>query len=298
MNTKEKEIKFEIHILNYQYYPEALLTFFKESPYPRNKYTVHLWDDGSPTFILEKLKTKVLTIPNAVLHSQKNNIGRAKMRNKIHHSFHGEWGVFLDSDMSLSPQFFNTIEHTLVDPKKLYIGQFTYPEKPPSKSQVLHWKYGRLRETKYKNQDQPEFQTGIYLLHHSLNSLFVFPEQLNKYGHEDTWMGHILKEQQIPVQRIHQLAVHLGLHSQDVFLKHQKEAIQNLKKLIIEQPQFKTRLTQTGHYIKHISPLVHWITAKRTETFCIRKLSHSNPNLLYLDILKLHYYLREENKKA
>lgn len=293
MGYKKRKKKYSINILNYNYLPFETIEYFAKVNYPTNAFEVVIWDDGSTEEIRIAIQQFIKSYPSIDLVWQNENIGRAKMRQKLLSSFNGEWGIFMDADIVPLPDIFKTLDQHLIYADSVYSGQLLYPTAPPKPDLLLHWKYGTHRETRSKKG----FKTGFFALHHSMKNKLAFDTTISHYGHEDTVFGFQLKQQQIKVERLPCLAIHTGLHPRSEFIQHQLQAIDNLIIIKEKYPNLQTSLSKWGDIFSKYS-IARWIlTLPYLKRIYYRMLNKENPKLWALDLLKLNHYILTKRRK-
>ncbi|WP_236972534.1 glycosyltransferase [Membranihabitans marinus] len=271
--------------------PFKTIDFFLKANYPSHNYEVIIWDDGSSKDIRDSITKYIAPHPNFKLKWQNENIGRAKMRQKILSSHSEQWAVFLDSDMVPMSGFFQILDDHLNNINAVYSGGFQYPQKINHPELLLHWIYGTQRETK----SQHGFKTGLFAVHQSTIKKLSFDTSFTQYGHEDTVLGHQLKLQEIKIELLPHLATHTGLHSRTVFIQHQLQAVENLVNITDKYPSLQTSLIKWGNFCSKSRLLTNLLTMSFTKNISLRILHSKTPRLWALDVLKLSHYI--ENKK-
>lgn len=224
------------------------------------------------------------------------NIGRARIRNRLAKLARYERLLFLDSDTKVSSKKFikNYLEqfHT----SEVIIGGTRYDKKPPNnKKKLLHWTYGMKREAisaKKRNRNPSRyFHTNNFSTTRTISLAHPFDESIEGYGYEDLAMGERLIKAGISINHIDNPTIHRGLKEADDFLSDQKSAIQNLAKLYFEGGITDTRLIKTYHRVKKsgLRDLIIRSLSSRIEK--MEQQLKSNPKRLYkLDLIKLYYF--------
>jgi len=186
---------------------------------------------------------------------------------------------------------------------QVVFGGIEYLDTPPTKDQMLRWKYGRSRETMTasKRQSQPYLavNSGCFMIQRELFLKTNRLLQMNKYG-LDNYFKELLREANAIVRHIENPVYHLGLESNEQFLKKSLEAInttvyleqQNLlsdKVRPLQKSYLKlSKFRLTGVFSAFISPL-----KKRME----HNFKSGNPNLFWFDLYRLRYYIQLKREK-
>lgn len=198
-------------------------------------FEIILIDDSSvPVFANENMKLKAHNLTYLGLHE---NIGRAKIRNLFISTAHYNHLLFLDCDSQLvSSDFLKKYIEQAQKGEKVVCGGRVYTAGSPSTDKLLHWKYGREKESKPANvrmmNPYRSFMTNNFLIEKKVLETIPFDERLSGYGHEDTLFGYQLKKKGIPIKHIDNPILHGELQTNKEFVEKSKNAITNLKKIV------------------------------------------------------------------
>jgi len=114
-----------------------------------------------------------------------------------------------------------------------------------------------------------------------------FPEDVDGYGHEDTVWGQQFASKQVSLYHEDNPVVHLGLEPNDVFLRKQKQAIENLRLLKNRSSHLRTRLID----LVEILPFLPFLASLFPEKALVSHLTkRARPSLYALDLLKLRWW--------
>lgn len=290
------QAQYHIHILNYNFDPEPVLkSLIPQIKDRKEDIRIMVWDDGSEIAyrqLLSRLKNKY-NIPFIQWNLGHVNVGRSVMRQKFLQYPDSGWKVSIDSDMVPDNDFVHAMITRLTDVRVIYVGQHYYQANPPETENLLHWYYGRFRETAIKEIDPYlNFSSGIFAIHSSSAKDLSFDIQMQSYGHEDTQFGCLLREKQIAVVHIPLKAVHTGLNSFEVFISHQKSALENLLHLIENYPDFPGKLVYWARVVQKIPILRFMLTSASFRQFCLKKLRTNPKQIRYLDLWKLGSFVQ------
>lgn len=184
-------------------------------------YEIIVMDDNSSLFVEEN--RQINQLPCCTLVEKHQHLGAAKARNTLANMANYPFLLLLDCDAGVTrPDYIQRyLDH--IGQADVIIGGLAYKDTPPDKDRILRWKYGRLREcvpaverNKHPYRSLLSFQLLIQ------KEVFLknpFEETVKDYGHEDTILGHALKQQQISVLHIDNTLEHLGLDTNAVFLQ-------------------------------------------------------------------------------
>jgi len=237
------------------------------------------------------------------------NIGRSKIRNALVKKARYPYIIFMDCDSATASNDYIAQYLPLCQPNTVVYGGRRYEQKKPSDATLLHWKYGVKRESlpATERQKHPNFSfcTNNFLIDKEIFNIITFSEQLQGYGHEDTFFGLELLGHHIPVVHLDNPLIHLGLETSDVFLKKTENGIVNLHKVELllreKYPDYvghsklmrtKIRLqkwhllTLTRGFLRIFKPLLK------------RNLLGKHPSLFVFDLYKLNELLNAEKREA
>lgn len=271
-------------------------------------------DDCSPnkSFLQAFKESDLLQKSNIHLIELPENIGRAKIRNKLAKEAQYDNLWFMDADMmpigktptdrlknakTALSNYIKTIENQENTPYVIYGGQNFGKEKPSDLALHLHWFSGNERESKMASERAQNpyatFITTNFICHKDVFKYTNFDEHLKQYGHEDTIFGRDLKANNIPIIHIDNPLENTGLGNAQWFIKKNKLAIENLYEISTysDLSQSNIRLWNTYVKLKKYKLVL--------PMFCFHKLAHKSiekyissrefPNLKIFDIYKLGY---------
>jgi glycosyltransferase involved in cell wall biosynthesis len=259
-----------------------------------------VYDDASPDdgdWGREELRQ----LPGIRYVELEQNLGRAAIRNKMAQEASFSYLLLLDADGQVPPQFLSKyllcladiiVEKTSEDKALVLVGGRKYSNQPPKDENLhLHWRYGTKRESRHVDRRGKEewlgFQTNNFLVSRKPLLEYPFPEGGSGYGHEDTLWGQQMEAVGVPIYHIDNPVIHLGLETNDVFLRKQREAISNLALLHQQSPHLRTRLIDLAKRF----PVLKQIVTFFPEGWLVRRLTSSHrPSFYWLDVLKLKWW--------
>lgn len=224
------------------------------------------------------------------------NIGRARIRNRLAKLARYERLIFLDSDTKLAGKKFIKNYIDQFDESEIIVGGTKYDKKPPkNQKKLLHWTYGSKREAvsaKKRNRNPSRhFHTNNFSTTRTIALAHPFDESIKGYGYEDLALGEQLSRSSHAILHIDNPTIHRGLKEADDFLKDQKTASENLATLYYEGSIQNTKLIKTYQRVKKIGmrDLIMSSLSSRIEKMELGVKSH--PKKLYkLDLIKLYYF--------
>jgi GT2 family glycosyltransferase len=163
------------------------------------------------------------------------NIGRAKIRNRLAEVAKYPYLLFMDCDSGVASESYIENYRPYCKPGTVCCGGRVYEDTMPVDDTFLRWKYGVERESapasvRRKNPNY-SFYTNNFLIDKRIFKKVKFNESLAGYGHEDTFFGLELLENGIIIQHIDNPLIHLGLESAFDFLEKTENGIINLLKV-------------------------------------------------------------------
>jgi GT2 family glycosyltransferase len=222
-------------------------------------FEIILIDDHSlPEFADENGKLKAIGLTYLGLHE---NIGRARIRNLFISSAKYNYLLFLDCDSQLvSPDFLKNYLPHIQQGSKVVCGGRIYSDTPPSPDKLLHWKYGREKESQpasiRASNPYRSFMTNNFLIEKKVLEAIKFDERLSGYGHEDTLFGYQLQKQGIPITHVDNPILHAELQSNKEFLEKTECAISNLRDIL-------TFVNNDSTFIEDVTLLKYYFSLKK-----------------------------------
>lgn len=246
-----------------------------------------------------RAENRVLAALEAVSYLElEENIGRARIRNRLTDLARYEFLLFMDGDSRMiRPDYIRTYLNVL-KPEVVIYGGRVYREDPPAENKyLLHWHYGRQRESlparKRREQVYQSFMTNNFLIPASLARRVRFDETLRGYGYEDTLYALELKKIGVQIMHIDNPLLHAGLEERPVFLRKVGEALDNLGRILPQHPEINTRLLELVRQLNS-QGVLQWV---RWSAFvwmpAVKRFLFTFPKspLWLLDLYKLGYFL-------
>lgn len=195
-----------------------------------------LFDDGSSEEI-KSINQALAKHREVIYREMPSNLGRAAIRNRLAEAATGSHLLFLDNDSVIFSDDFlaSYLYQTKEKPRNVICGGRIYTTEKPSFEYLLHWTYGRERESKSAiaraRSPHGGFHSNNFIMPKDAWQRVPFDEKLKRYGHEDTLLGYELRQAQIGVSHIENPVIHGSLETNQKFLAKTREALQNLKEL-------------------------------------------------------------------
>lgn len=205
-----------------------------------NKVEIIVIDDSSN--LDWKLKNKSIK-KNCNYIELKENIGRSRIRNLFLNHTKGNFLLFIDGDSEIisSDYLLNYIQFLEREKVHVLVGGSVYQNEIPPRKYRLRWKYSILRESKTAEDRKAShfgFKTNNFLIAKNLFEKIQFNEEMQGYGHEDTFFGIQLKRENAIIDHIENPVLNRHLDSNEGYLKKTENAILNLAKLYALKTQF------------------------------------------------------------
>ena len=223
------------------------------------------------------------------------NLGRARMRNRLTKMAKGEYLLFIDSDARLDDERFIPNYLACLPTANVVCGGYFTDLELPSPQVSLRWKYEKTCEKRLtaKRRSEHPYQnlsTFNIMMPRSVAETHPYDESISRYGYEDTLLGQELEEAGIRVKHIDNPLVHLGLDTNEQFLKKTEEAMHTLFDIRARMGD-KSRLLKVYNRMKrcHLTRIIAF--AFRHTCKSMRKnLLGANPSIRLFNFYKLGYY--------
>jgi glycosyltransferase involved in cell wall biosynthesis len=224
------------------------------------------------------------------------NVGRAAVRNLLGRAARHEHLLFLDGDSGIERADFLAVYVRQLPCSGVLYGGRTYTVAPPADPELLlHWRYGRERESQPASvrarRPYHGFMTNNFCIRRTVFLEYPFDEDIQGYGHEDTCFGLILEQHRIPIIHLDNPVVHLGLEARDEFLRKQAQATGNLAFLRTRYPGLHTRALDLWRDLRRLRllplayPLLNWLGPRARR----RLRQQPRASFRWLDLLKLYW---------
>lgn len=267
-------------------------------------YEILIYDDASPNDG-DWGRQELRTIPHTNYVELPVNLGRAAIRNRMIRDARSPYCIFLDVDAEIPANYLQSYQNYLGDLHNsspdwslgrdlVIVGGRQYEKKRPSNPELhLHWWYGQERESDVFHQSKKSwlgFHSNNFLATRSLLLDHPFPESVDGYGHEDTLWGQQFTGTDVLLYQLNNPVIHLGLETNEVFLRKQHQAIRNLHRLKNETPHLRTRLIDIAERFPRLVRLASYLPENKLKNYLT---SRPAPDLRALDLLKLKWWMEE-----
>jgi glycosyltransferase involved in cell wall biosynthesis len=261
-------------------------------------FEIVLMDDASTLYKKDNRTLAELTAVRLI--DLKENIGRAKIRNRLADEAKYDCLLFMDVDVRpISEHYIQNYLDICADYPVVFGGR-SYSEHPPKeKNLYFHWLVGSKREVlsaeKRQMNANKSFMTNNFLIHKDTFNSIRFDESISTYGHEDTLFGFELKKQGIRIHHINNPLEHIGLEENHHFIAKTKTGIDNLHFIILKH-QYADEMTEDIALLKSFRLVkklrlqkVLALLYRHLHTKIEQHLTGEKPSLLLFDLYKLSY---------
>ena len=264
-------------------------------------------DDGSDGFALTANQS--LENSRAVLfYRHEKNEGRMQTRQKLSGLARYEYLLFLDCDSKIiKDDFLSTYFDLIKEDIKLASGGRVYTDAAPAECDLmLHWKYGRKRESRPRKEGQGSgtgFMSNNFLIRKEIFKSLDISLQLTGYGHEDSCWGIQFEQAGISCRYINNPVLHAAIEKADIYIEKSEMALANL--LVLEKKVDKKMIS------RHVKIFRWYRRLKRTglsglylffekifHGYFRRNLLSCKPSLFFFDCYRLAVLIKmaKQNK--
>jgi len=259
------------------------------------KFEIICFEDAS-THCFSNSEISKLT--NVFYEKLIHNIGRSKIRNLLAKKAQYQWLLFIDADSELKNLFFITQYIRMIkekcNPETLYYGSTTYTNAKPEKSKILHWKYGRIVESKRKKYSFSSHHFMIQKIVFSKKYNIKFNENILSYGYEDVFF---VTDNKLNAIYINNPLYHVGLKDNTKFISDTESALKNLLKYSSSNSIKKKikiiRIASVLYKFYLHRPLI--LIFRIFKSIILKNLSSKNPSVLFFQFYKLGYFLENND---
>ena len=265
----------------------------KQSQLLNVPFEVMVVDDFSTNPATKKANAEI-HLENFKLIELEKNVGNAEARNILARNAKFDWLLFLDSDMipvhsDFVKLYWNQIQQDDFD---IMSGGILY-QKNVAPEFKLKWLHGTKTEEQIDNKDPYlEIRGNNFLVRKEIFLQNPFGGLPENYGYVDTHFGLKLKQSQARVKIIDNPCYHLGLETNETFVKKYRKSVKNAFWLYHHYPEMadNLRLIQSYKKVKKLrlnKPIELFFNV--FENLMLRNLHSENPSLFVFQLYKLGY---------
>lgn len=257
-------------------------------------YEIIVADDASPTSIYKEKNREINHLGHCRLIELAENVGRARIRNRLADEAQYEWLLFMDCDAEvISPTFITDyLRHTDAE---VICGGLCHADALPSPAVSLRYAYekraDKRRAARYRSaRPYEQFTPFNFLIRRELFQAIRFDEAIRGYGHEDTLFGIALQHRQAMIRHIDNPLRHVGLEDNSLFLKKTRSALHNLASMEVAMQRHSSLLCVYRLLCRF--GLHRFVAAwfRKHEPRLVAHLTSPSPRLIMFFIYKLGYY--------
>jgi hypothetical protein len=230
-------------------------------------------------------------------------MGRMASRQKLSDLARYNYLLFLDCDSKIvEDDFLSAYFKLITENISLASGGRMYAEVPPTDcSQMLHWKYGRIRESR-GGKSGTAFQSNNFLIKKEIFKGLDTYLQIPGYGHEDTWWGIQFDQKSISGNYINNPVLHASIEKADIYIEKSEQALANL--LLLEKNIDRSlisrhvKIYRWYHRLKRIGLSgLYLFFEKPFHDYFRKNLLSCKPNLFFFDCYRLAALIKMGNGK-
>ena len=259
-------------------------------------YEIIVADDASPIPAYKERNRAINALAHCRLIELEENVGRARIRNRLADEAQHEWLLFMDADAEVMSDSFiaNYLAHTTTG-AEVICGGLCHADALPSPEVSLRYAYERRADRRraacYRAQRPYEqFITFCFMVNAKLFQSIRFDERITEYGHEDTLFGVELENRQVKILHIDNPMCQGGIETNAEFLEKTRAALRNLASMEEVMQGHSTLLDAYRwlHRMRLTRCMARWFARK--ERWLTQRLTQENPSLVLFFVYKLGYY--------
>lgn len=263
-------------------------------------YEIIVADDASPIYIYKEKNRGINTLPHCRLIELEENIGRARIRNRLADEACHPWLLFIDCDAEVIDGHFiaNYISQLQTD---VVCGGLCHADTLPSPEVSLRYAYEKRADKRraacYREKEPYErFTPFNFVIRREIFQSIRFDEHITEYGHEDTLFGIALKKESVSINHIDNPLRHVGLESNELFLEKTRKALHNLAKMepAMQGHSSLLKIYNLLYRLKMVNGVAAWFD--KHEQKLTRQLTSTAPQQVDFFLYKLGYYCAIKRK--
>lgn len=260
-------------------------------------YEIIVAEDGSRSQVNIIANHKITELSHCRHIINKENKGRAAICNQLAREAQHDWIVIIDSDAGVDNPDYVRNYYNNVGKADVIVGGLRHADHNYDPNVALRYKYekeaDKHRGSEERNKNPyDKFSTFNVMVRRSVFLCILFDKDCHEYGYEDALFGVELKRRQISILHIDNPLIHLGLDTNEEFLRKSETALRTLNS-IADRMEAHSYVGRAYQKCKRLHLL--WMVRLGFWMFegAIRKnLFSKNPSLFWLSVYKLGYYER------
>lgn len=252
-------------------------------------------DDASTTYY-QNINSGIQSYSCLSYTELDQNIGRAKIRNRLAKQATFNKLLYLDSDSKINRKTFIRKYLKLLDQASVLNGGRIYTSRRPTNpKKMLHYDYGIKRESRPVKERNKKpglyFHTNNFVINKQLIIDYPFDESLKGYGYEDLAMAATLQKKQIELRHIDNPIIHKDLDEHQDFLAKIEESTMSLAYLYLNKKIQHTPLLKLYRLLVKSQIKDQYISFyQKYESWIMKNLYSTKPSMRKLDMYKLYHF--------
>lgn len=258
-------------------------------------YEIVVAEDGSRSQVNIIANHKIAELSHCRHIVNKENLGRAEVRNFLAREAQYDWILFIDSDAKVGRIDFLASYVQQMGRADVVAGGLNHPKVNYDPNVTLRYRYEKaadLHRSAAERSLHPyrQFATFNFMIRRVVFLDILFDKDCTEYGYEDALFGQELQRRGIGILHIDNPLTHMGLDTNEAFLKKSETALCTLKKLG-EKMEGHSHVGRTYMQLNRL----HLAWAMRlffhvARPVLRRHLLSKNPSLFWFAVYKLGFY--------
>lgn len=258
-------------------------------------YEIIVAEDGSRSQVNIIANHKITELGHCRHIVNKEGRGPAGIRNLLAREAVYGWIIFIDSDAKVEKLDFLQTYFTSIGKADVVVGGLRHQQENLNPNLSLRFKYEKEADKHRSAAERSlhpysKFTPFNVMIRRSTFLCIGFDEDCKEYGYEDALFGVELMKREIQILHIENPLIHMGLDTNEIFLRKSETALRTLKSLgdKMERHSYVGRT-----YLKFKKWRIDWMIKGFHQLFgkTIRHhLLSSRPSLFWFSVYKLGYY--------
>lgn len=258
-------------------------------------YEIIVAEDGSRSQVNIIANHKITELSYCRHIVNKEGRGPAGIRNLLAREAVYGWIIFIDSDAKVEKLDFLQTYFTSIGKADVVVGGLRHQQENLNPNLSLRFKYEKEADKHRSAAERSlhpysKFTPFNVMIRRSTFLCIGFDEDCKEYGYEDALFGVELMKREIQILHIENPLIHMGLDTNEIFLRKSETALRTLKSLG-DKMECHSYVGRT--YLKFKKWRIDWMIKGFHQLFgkTIRHhLLSSRPSLFWFSVYKLGYY--------
>lgn len=258
-------------------------------------YEIIVAEDGSRSQVNIIANHKITELSYCRHIVNKEGRGPAGIRNLLAREAVYGWIIFIDSDAKVEKLDFLQTYFTSIGKADVVVGGLRHQQENLNPNLSLRFKYEKEADKHRSAAERSlhpysKFTPFNVMIRRSTFLCIKFDEDCKEYGYEDALFGVELMKREIQILHIENPLIHMGLDTNEIFLRKSETALRTLKSLG-DKMECHSYVGRT--YLKFKKWRIDWMIKGFHQLFgkTIRHhLLSSRPSLFWFSVYKLGYY--------